>query len=159
MRRAKLSDEDVEDLNRKIEQLWHSRVRFKKIVALEHGARYKTRISKEVPPKPGVYVINENKTGNIIYVGSTGKNDRTLAQRLYELFYYNPNNPKASNRTSHTLTYKLVDGSVGRFSDGRKVREFYRDECSVRYVPTEDVLEAKLIEDLLIRKLRPCYNY
>ena len=150
----KLSDEEVRYLNGKIEQLRTSRGPFKSIVSI---VNYKTHIQKVVPRNPWVYVIDEN--ARIIYVGSTGKHKRTPADRFRDLLYYNPNNPEPSNRTSHTLTYKLVKpGKVGRFDNGKQVREFYSDRCSVRYVVTKDVFEAKLIEDILIRKLKPSYN-
>lgn len=151
----RLSDEDVRYINGKLEELWRSRQSFSAIVSFPSA--YRTRIEDLVPRKPGVYVIDDNV--RIIYVGSTGKNKRTLADRLRDLFYCNPNTQqKDYNRISHTLTYKLVFSPKQRIGNGKQVREFYRDKCSVRYVGTENVEEARLLEDILIRKLKPSYN-
>lgn len=150
----KLNDEDVTYLNSKIEQLWKSRTPFSAMISFPSA--YRTHIEKAVPKGPGVYVIDDNE--QIIYVGSTGKNKRTLVDRFRDLFYYNTKRgQKPYNRISHTLTYKLVYGKWKK-GNGREVRQFYKDQCSVRYTVTEDVFEARLIEDILIRKLKPCYN-
>jgi hypothetical protein len=74
----RLSDQDVNCINGKLEELWESRRSFGSIVSFP--AEYRTYIGDLVPRKPGVYVIDENE--RVIYVGSTGKNKRTLADRF-----------------------------------------------------------------------------
>ena len=113
------------------------------------------KVQRDLFRFPGVYVMSEN--GAPIYVGMTGKKKRTLNDRISDLFYYSPNNPKVANRYHHMVTGKLVI-KVHRFSTIAQVRDFYLQSCSLRVVQTQTFAQARTIEAILIEILQPQYN-
>lgn len=115
--------------------------------------RFKVRL--ELFRSPGVYVISENDTA--IYVGMTGKNKRTLNDRINDLFFYSPNNPKVTNRYHHMITGKLILKEQ-RFKNITEVTDYYLSSCSLKVVPTETFAQARTIEAILIELLQPRYN-
>lgn len=116
---------------------------------------------KDIPKKPGVYTIYEDKKP--MYIGSTGKGNANLKSRFHDLFYYNkkkyPDKKKPSDPFNHTLTFRLADpNKIGRFKHPEDVRYFYLNKCSFKVVETETVHEARALESILILQLRPIYN-
>jgi hypothetical protein len=115
----------------------------------------KFKVRPELFRSPGVYVISENDAP--IYVGMTGKNKRTLNDRINDLFFYCPNNPKVTNRYHHMITGKLLL-KENRFNNIAEVTNFYLSSCSLKVVQTETFAQARTIESILIELLQPRYN-
>ena len=82
-----------------------------------------------LPQSPGVYLFKD-ETGEVLYAGKA----KNLRRRL-------SNYRNASRRKAH-----------------RKMREIVREACSVEIRLQESETEALLVENELIRELRPRYN-
>lgn len=101
----------------------------------------------------GTYVIYESDKP--IYVGSAGKGKHTLRYRISDLFSYSPRAKR--NPYYHNLTRKLL--KEGRFKDRFAVWSFYREFCSFKVIKTENMDEARLLEQVfIILYHHPQYN-
>ena len=98
-----------------------------------------------IPQKFGVYIIFENKTP--IYVGSTSN----LRKRISDFIFHHIN-PKAN---THILTEKLVKE---RFKTKKGFYNFLRSKCILIPITTNSLIEAKILEAILIGILKPKYN-
>ncbi|MFH1011899.1 MAG: excinuclease ABC subunit UvrC [bacterium] len=83
---------------------------------------------KSLPRSPGVYLLRD-KTGRVIYVGKA----RVLRQRVRQYF-----------QQSHDGRYQF-DALVSRIAD-------------VEVIPTDNELEALILENNLVRDRKPRYN-
>ena len=98
--------------------------------------------------RAGVYAIYEGD--GCIYVGCTGKNKRTLGDRIANLFFVD----KQEKASKHTRSNKLLR----RFGSIESVRQYYLKECKFKAVKTENILEACFLESALILMLLPIWN-
>ena len=83
---------------------------------------------KEFPKTPGVYLF-KNKQGVVLYVG------------------------KATNLRSRVSSYL-----TGNDSRGERILNLVKDSIKVEYKNTDSVLEALILESILIKKYFPKYN-
>lgn len=113
----------------------------------------KGNIQKGLFEFKGVYVIYHNEEP--IYVGSAGKGGHVLRYRLMDLFAYSPHAKR--NHYYHTLTKKLVKN--GDFHDRFAVWKFYRKSCTFKVIETENMDQARLLEQAFMVLYRhPKYN-
>jgi len=101
--------------------------------------------------QPGVYIIYEE--GDVIYVGATEREGRTIRDRINDLFY----KPTFGRRFKHALTSKLIN-KLQRFGKVEDVRNYYLKKCKFKVVGTKTSRDAKLLELVLIYLLNPKYN-
>ena len=110
----------------------------------------------------GVYVVYKGKAP--IYVGSAGKGTHVLKWRISDMFYC-PNAKK--NKFYHTLTRKLVEKHLSEEHGVshaveeavNAVRTFYLRKCSFKVARTENMDEARMLEQAFILALEhPEYN-
>jgi len=112
---------------------------------------------KEVPDKPGVYVISDLR--EIIYVGMAGRNGKgSVRNRLRD---------HASGQIVNMFAQYLFlarvqfvhDKRITHPRDAKKAcRRYISDRCSFRYLATRDGVEARKFETLLKSELRPILN-
>ena len=107
----------------------------------------------------GVYIIYEQRVP--IYVGSAGKGNHVLKYRISDLFSYSP---KSKNHFYHTLTKKLtIDYSKKKGKTTLEaldcIRRFYLEKCSFKYVQTDTIDQARMLEQVFILLLNhPKHN-
>lgn len=103
---------------------------------------------------PGVYVLYEGE--KVIYVGSAGKGRHHLKFRLADLFYFS-SNVNLKDRFKHYLSKKLIE-KYHRFDNIDSLRDYYYTKCKFRVIQTPDIQDARIIEAILIKILKPEYN-
>ncbi len=99
----------------------------------------------------GVYIIYEE--GDVIYVGGTEREGRTIRDRINDLFY----KPTPGRRFKHTLTSKLIN-KLKRFRNVDEIRNYYLQRCTFKVIGTKNTRDARLLEAVLIYLLNPRYN-
>ncbi|MCK5043153.1 MAG: hypothetical protein KAR51_03940 [Candidatus Aenigmarchaeota archaeon] len=137
------------------------KIQFSEIFKVHERENHNKKIilSSLLPEKRGVYILF--KENSPVYVGSTGKNKRTIQKRIADFLYYNPEpmSEKFSDRTRHSLTNKL-------FVENKKtkkfeLKDFYKSlskNWQIKVLETEDEISAKVLEYALIMLLRTKYN-
>lgn len=127
----------------------------------------------------GVYVAYEAEKP--LYVGSSGKGDHRLKHRIADIFGYTSGyQGTEKGKFYHTLTMKLVseqipeglslkDASTNFVNANpektmlqhalESVRNFYLSKCSFKIVITENIDQARMLEQVFILLLNhPKYN-
>jgi excinuclease UvrABC nuclease subunit len=97
-----------------------------------------------IPPKQGVYVISE--LDHILYVGSARDLERRLKHDLLGTM--------GQIAQPHTFGRKLVR----KLGNKEKAREYLRQSCRLRTIVTENLQQARTLEQFAILVLNPKYN-
>jgi excinuclease UvrABC nuclease subunit len=97
-----------------------------------------------IPMKTGVYVISEQN--RVLYVGSALDLDRRLKHNLLGTM--------GQIAQPHTFGRKLVE----KFGDKETARRYLRQNCRLRILVTENLQEARVLEQFAILLLKPEYN-
>jgi hypothetical protein len=101
----------------------------------------------------GVYVVYEGSTP--IYIGSAGKGKHPLKYRIADLFAYAPKSKRSPYY--HTMTKKLVEKY--KMFKSIEVRKHYVENCSFKYIKTDSIDQARMLEQAFIILLgHPKYN-
>lgn len=102
---------------------------------------------KELPEKPGIYIIYQNKHSQkqVFYIGQSNN----LNERIYLTHY-----KYAKNYSS--LAKKLIKKSI--FNNDIAYKKHLEDECSYKFMIIDDVFELNRIEHFAIAALNPLYN-
>lgn len=111
----------------------------------------------DIPAAPGVYVIQD--LDEIVYVGMAGRNGKgSLRNRLRS---------HSTGQIVNKFAQYLFLDRVQFLSDERithprdanvACRQYIRERCSFRILPTVDAQEARSLEDRLRAELRPTLN-
>jgi len=127
----------------------------------------------------GVYVVYEGDKP--IYVGSSGKGNNRLKHRIADIFGYTSGyKGREADKFYHTLTKKLVLEKIPEglslktastnFVNAQakksileqaldSVRNFYLEKCSFRVVMTDNIDQARMLEQVFLLLLNhPEYN-
>ena len=98
-------------------------------------------VRENIPTSWGVYVIIEHS--HVLYVGSAVDLDRRLKHDLLGTM--------RQTKQTHTFGRKLVK----KFGDKEKARNYLRQDCRLRIKVTENLQEARLLEQFAIPFLSP----
>ncbi|MCL5265973.1 MAG: hypothetical protein M1343_12435 [Chloroflexi bacterium] len=101
----------------------------------------------KIPSKPGLYVISDKTTGEILRAGRT--DDQTLSNRIYR-------NHLMGSQTGNLRAQLVANGLC---EDMESAKEWIRDRCVVRWLTIEDVvLDLRWAEHFILAVLRPRFS-
>ena len=125
--------------------------RFEQIISALKRDFERIHVAQEMPlseakpskGKPGVYMLFFE--GNLQYVGSS----KNLYKRIRS-------NLLSGDEKSHTLINKLC--KLRENWDKYKARKFLKSSAKIKFIKTDSVENAKILEGVLIAVYKPYYN-